>query len=394
MAKGENSWVFQGAKRWGSRIIILLVLLYGRATPAMFWNTLNRIETDDEYLKSLGRSAEGMPYEVYSTFVEMYAKKHTSEKEWGAIISCLKDSFDWLSSPKVAASVSGDPDFLPDLANPQKKVGVYYALPSGSGKFNESLTRMVVGIAQLHCVRAGHGARPLFYLEEAATCGGADFIKSAVSEFRKYFRTVLVYQSFGQLEHLFGKAGAQEIIDSCGMQLYMGGGVREISSAQRLADTVGKMSIGIDDPVMQAAHRFRSKQAQLDALFSGADPLQAGDLRDHEHLQSQRQRKVGRYAIDPAEILRLKNEVLVISPGSGLPPILANKLPDYWTNPCMAGKYGPDPLFPPLDRVTTQGHFFKRTRRFIRETVPEHLAHWPNHSSNGQIAYVQGYKTW
>lgn len=359
----------------------------------MFWHTLNRIETDDEYLKMLGRSSEGLPYEIYSTFVEMYAKKHTSEKEWGAIMGCLKDSFDWLSSPKVAKSVSGDADYLSDLANPHKKIGVYYVLPGGSGKLNESLTRMVVGIAQLHCARAGLGTRPLFYLEEAATCGGAEFIKSAVSEFRKYFRTILVYQSYGQLEHLFGKAGAQEIIDSCGMQLYMGGGIREISSAKRLADTVGKITIQIDDPMAQDSHRFKSQQAQLGVLFGGADPLQAAHQHQFERSQSQQQRKTGRYALDPAEILRLKNEVLVISPGSGLPPMLASKLPAYWTNSAMAGRYGPDPLFPPIDRVTVQGRFFKRTRRFIRKEVPEHLAHWPNHA-DGQIAYVQGYKTW
>lgn len=272
-------------------------------------------------------------------------------------------------------------------------VGVYYVPPSGSGKFNESLTRMVAGIAQLHCVRAGLGARPLFYLEEAATCGSADFIKSAVSEYRKYFRTLLVYQSFGQLEHLFGKAGAQEIIDSCGMQLYMGGGIREITSARRLADTIGKITIQVDDPMAQGNHRLRAEQARLGVLFDGMDPLKAGHVSAHEHAQSQQRRKSGRYALDPAEILRLKNEVLVVSPGSGLPPLLADKLPAYWTNPAMAGRYGPDPLFPPLDRVSVQGRFFKRTRRFIREDVPEHLAHWPNHA-NGRIAYVQGYRTW
>lgn len=344
-------------------------------------------------MEALGRSAEGMPYQIYSTFVEMFAKKHNSEKEWGAIIGCLKDSFDWLSSPKVAGSVSGDTDFLADLPNPNKKLGVYYTPPSGSGRFNQSLTRMVVGIAQLHCARSGLGSRPLFYLEEAATCGGADFVKTAVSEFRKYFRTVLVYQSYGQLEHLFKKAGSQEIIDSCGMQLYMGGGIREISSAKRLADTVGKTTIHIDDPMAQGNHRLKSEQARLDALFNDVEPLEAEHVYQHERQQSEQQRKSGRYVLDPAEILRLKDEVLVIAPGSGLPPLLADKLPNYWANRAMAGRYGPDPLFPPLDRVTTQGLFFKRKRRFIRDNVPEQLAQWPNHA-NGQIAYVDGYKTW
>lgn len=82
-SKGDNAWVPQGAKRWGSRVQIHQVLTEGRATPEGFWSALNRIETDDEYFKAIGRSAEGMPYEVHSTFVEMYTKKHNSEKEWG-----------------------------------------------------------------------------------------------------------------------------------------------------------------------------------------------------------------------------------------------------------------------------------------------------------------------
>jgi hypothetical protein len=84
----------------------------------------------------------------------------------------------------------------------------------------------------------------------------------------------------------------------------------------------------------------------------------------------------------------------VFSPGAGIPPVLANKLPAYWQNPAMAGKYAPDPLFPPLDRVQIQHRVWgKQTKRFIRKTVPDKLAHWPNHI-NGEIAYVQGYKTW
>ncbi|MEC9360091.1 MAG: hypothetical protein VX836_19740, partial [Pseudomonadota bacterium] len=35
----------------------------------------------------------------------------------------------------------------------------------------------------------------------------------------------------------------------------------------------------------------------------------------------------------------------------------------------------------------------KTQRRFIRKPVPSHLAHLPNHIT-GEIAYVQGYRTW
>ncbi len=392
--KGDNAWVGQGGRRWLTRLLIGLVLLEGRVTPLRLWQLINQIDSDDEFLKTWGRSTEGLPYDVYSTLIEIYRKKQGSEKEYGAIMGKIKDDLDWLSSPKVAQSISGDEDYLVLLGDPDKKVGIYYVLRGGSGKIMESLTRMVVGIAQLHCIRANQGARPLFYLEEAATCGGADFIKQAASECRKYFHSVFVYQSHGQLTHLFGKSGAQEILDSCGMQIYLGSGIRDPESAKRLAEAVGKTTIYIDDPMVQADRAHRAESVWHEAMWQGKNPMEAARTYQHERSQSTQQRQTGRYAIDPAELMRMKEQVLVLTPGLGLPPLLADKLLPYWENPAMAGRFAPDPLFPPLDRVTIRRRFWgKTTRRFIRQSVPEHLTDHPNHI-NGEIAYVQGYKTW
>ena len=371
-----------------------LVKTEGRVTPARLWAHLNQLEVDNEYFKVWSQQLEPFGGDLYSTLVEIFSKKHGSEKEYGAIMGKLRDDLDWLASPAVADSVSGDEDYLAYLSDPRRKVGIYYVLKGGSGKFMESLTRMVVGIAKLHCMRSVTGVRPLFFLEEAATCGRADFIKELVSECRKYIDVVLVYQSLGQLVQLFNKAGAQEIQESCGMQIILGGGVRDIESARRYADMVGKMTLEMNDPVAQAERAYQAETARYNALWQGGNPLDAERVFQHQHAQSERRRQTGRYAIDPAEIMRLNQQVLIFTPGAGLPPILANKLPSYWKNPAMAGRYGPDPLFPPLDRVMVQHPFWGATnKRFIRKPVPAKLAHWPNHI-NGEIAYVEGYKTW
>jgi len=391
---GDNAWVLQGAQRWFSRFITSLVRLEGCVKPDKLWQFINTIDTDDEFLKNWGRACENLPNDEYATFLEIHRKKNTSEKEYGAIMGKIKDDLDWLSSPKVAASISGDIDYLSFLGDPKKKVGIYYVIRGGSTKEMLSLTRMVVGIAQLACVRAMKGALPIFYLEEAATCGKAEFIKKAVSEYRKYFTVILVYQSQGQLILLFSEAGAQEIMESCGMQIFLGGGIRDFDSAKKVAEAVGRKTIDVDIPMAQLDRAFRAQSATWQSYWQDMDMMEGVRNYEHETMQSQQHGKKSRYAIDPAELMRLKNEVLILTPGMGLQPILADKLLPYWENSAMAGRYGPDPLFPPLDRVIIHRWFWgKTTRRFIREDVPAHLAHLPNHI-NGEIAYVQGHRTW
>ncbi len=394
-AKSENNWVYEGAKRWLARIVCGLCLLEGKTTPKHLWQHLNQLEVSDDYFVAWSRQLKSFPVDVYTTMMEIYTKKHEAPREYGAIMGKLRDDLDWLSSNAVAEAVSGDEDILSYLPDPNRKIAIYYVLKSGSGKFMESLTRMTTGIAMLHCMRNYQGKRPLFYLEEAATCGGAHFIKQLVSECRKYMETVLVYQSQGQLDHLFGRAGATEIRESCGMQIVLGGGVRDIDSAKRYADMVGKMTLAINDPIAQADRAYKAEQVRQQLLWrSDQNPMDVEREYQHEMEQSQRQRKAGRYALDPSEIMRLTEQVLIFSAGAGVPPLLANKLPRYWDNPAMAGRFAPDLLFPPLDRVTVCHRVWgKRHKRFIRKPCPTRLAHWPNHM-NGQIAYVQGYKTW
>lgn len=392
--KGDNAWVGQGARRWLVRVMILLVFINGRVTPSDLFELINAMDADDEVLKTWARSSEHLPYNIYGTLIEILRKKHGSEKEYGAIMGTIKDQLDWLSSPTVAATVSGDEDYLAYLGDPTKKVAIYYILRGGSSKQMESLTRMVVGISQLHCIRADKGAKPLFYLEEANACGGADFVKDAASLYRRFFSTVFVYQSYGQLIHLFGKSGAQEMMDSCGTQIYLGGGIRDPESARRLADAIGKTTIYIDDPMAQADRWHKADQAVRQMLFEGLDPQEARRLYQHEFSQSQQQRQTGRYAIDPAELMRLKNEVLILVPTLGMNPILAQKLLPYWENYAVAGRYAPNPYFPPNDRVKIQRkRFGSTTRRFMRKPVPNGLAERPNHIS-GEIFYIDGFKTW
>lgn len=391
--KGDNSWVYDDAKRWVTRILILLVLLEGRVTPKRFWQVINGMDADNDCLQAWERSAKNLPYDIQGALIEIYRTKNEAEKTYSAVMGKIKSDFDWLSSPHIAESISGDNDILPLLNDPNEKTGIYCALKSGSGEIMQGFVSMVVGIAMLHSVRNITGTKPTFYLEEAATCGKASFIRSAVSEFRKYFHTVLVYQSPGQPVNIFGKAGAQELMESCGQHIYLGGGIRDFDSAKKLSDTIGKTTILLDDPMAQSDRKFKAQKTWRDSLIKGGDVMEAAERYEHERQQSREGRYIQRDAIDPAEVMRLTNEVVILSPGTGAPPLVANKLPNYWENPAMAGRYAPDPLFPPMDRVVTKNKFMgSRTRKVIREAVPDHLADWPNHS-NGEIIYIDGFKT-
>ncbi len=143
----------------------------------------------------------------------------------------------------------------------------------------------------------------------------------------------------------------------------------------------------------QGDRRRRAEKAWYDSLWKGEDPITASYTYHHEISQSRQQRQVTRDVIDANELMRLTNQVVVFTPGLGLPVIIADKLPNYWKNPAMAGKYGVDPLFPPLDSVEIARRFLWSARRnFIRQSVPAALADMPNHI-NGEVCYVEGFKT-
>lgn len=394
-SKGENAWVGQSAGRWLTRIITSLVRLEGRVTPIRLQETITAIDTDDEALKALGRACEGMPNDEYSAYLEMYTKKKGSEREYGAIMGKIRTDLDWLSSRTIAKSISGDKNYFASLGNPSNKVGIYFVVKGGTVKEMQSYIRLVVGIAQLNCVYADKGARPLMFLEECGSLGRASYLRAAVSQYRKYADWVLVFQSnFGQLTGTFGDSGASEILESCGTHVYLGGGIRSVRSARDVADSIGRTTIEVDMRMEQADRAFKADITARNALWQDGDMFAAFASYEHELRQSQQQRRTGRYAIDPAELMRLKDQMLILTPGSGLQPVLAQKLPMYFDSAAMAGRFGPDPLFPPLDRVRIRRPLVGRTtRRFIRRPVPKRFAHWPNHV-NGEIAYVQGYRTY
>ncbi len=394
--EGKNAWVRDDAIRWLTRILTSIVRLEGRVTPKRMWEVINLILTDDEFLTSWGRACADLPNQEYSCFLQMYqAKGKTSGEAFNAPISKMLSDLDWLSSEEIAESISGDDAYFEKLGDPSEKIAIYFQIEGGTTEENQSFVRFVVGIAQLNCVYANMGALPLFYLEECATCGNASFIRKAASEYRKYFRTVFIYQSLGQLSYHLGEHGATEILESCAYHIYLGGGIRAIKSAREIAEAIGKTTINVDPMMEQADRVYRAERALRNAYWYDIDLVEAAREYEHELQQSHTPQQIGRDAIAPAELTRLKDDVLILAPGMGIQPALAKKLPNYWDNPAMAGRYAPDPLFPPLDRVRIKrkllpGH---ATHKFIRCAVPEHLADWPNHI-NGEIAYVQGYRTW
>lgn len=389
----ENSWVGEEGARWVMSLLLILSLTSGASLPKL-WRMINAFDSDDEYIKRVGREVMGLPYDVGETVLEIYTKKKTSEREYGAVMGHIKDKLLVLADPLIAESLEGESDYLPKLADANAKVSINLIIPPEMTEKWSFLARLVVGAAMVHCQRANNGTRPLFNLDEAATMKGAAFVKTAVSVNRKYHDTQLVYQSLGQIEQHFGPAGAQEILSSCGIQQFPGGGIRDNKTAEYIERKVGRVSAELIDPERVAHHQFEAGERMRDAFWFQKNPITAIRRARHEKAMMHEHRHIGRAAMDAAEAQRMSTDKqLVFAPGLGIPPLLADKLPPYWLNPAMAGKYAPDPLYPPIDRVRIAGRFGARTRKFMSVAVPAHLSDWPN-VAHGELNYVDGYKTW
>lgn len=286
-----------------------------------------------------------------------------------------------LSDPMLLASVS--PPYtmsLPDLVSSDQRWQLYLCPPVEYLSAWAPVIKTFFVSLNLLKSRAPSAPRMLFMIDEVGQLVGNG--RSGFPLVPRLFTygagigitPLIVLQSNRQMRGLGPEAEAL-IMSSAAAKLAFG--VRDLESATDWSRMMGTQTLAYDDHLAQErAHHARNEAMR--ALISGGDPMQAGFAIAHQSYETTHQAKQQRQLMLPEEVMNLGADKAIFLHEDVPYPILLDRKP-YWTQRSLAGRFLPNPYHPPLDHVSVQTRWGKRTRRVISEPVPSRFAHLPQY---------------
>ncbi|NJO33343.1 MAG: type IV secretory system conjugative DNA transfer family protein, partial [Rhodospirillales bacterium] len=225
------------------------------------------------------------------------------EETSNILSNILKGTEPW-GAGGAAAAVSGWSDF--DLQRfYRERQSLYLIVPEELLSVYAGVLRVMVGLAMNAVFRAGRLAappphRPLFLLDECAALGYLEPLEKGMGYLRAYGRAMLIFQDVHQLEATYPRA--RSIIANSAVQVAFA--VNDDATARMLSERLGQTTV---------TSRSSGMSQPWDALLH--HQAQAGFA------------EAGRALLDPAEILRLPREAVLVFMGGVLRrPVLATRL--------------------------------------------------------------------
>ena len=353
---------------------------------ATFYELANLMAIPSGWDALMQRMAAMPDTDIRRVAEEMNSKRNEAPKEYSAIVGSLYEAIQPLSDPAIRDTLSGSDFSLEVLC--KQDCNVYLVIPAEYLGLLAPVQRAIFGSAILYKNRHPSAPGVLLVVDEAAQLGNFEALLRAYSYGRGMgLRTWSVWQDTGQITRAFGPTALSSFIGSSQCRQFFG--VRDLETARMVSQMLGQQTIEYDSVLEQDTAR-RNHARVIDELMSGGDPFAAGlSLAQFERAAKHRT-KQARALMTPDEVLNMQeHEQILFVSGLGLAPVLAHKRP-YFTRAEMAGGYLPNPYHPPYDRVPIAGHR-QGWARVVRERVPAHLAHWPQHQT-GEWSYVEGHR--
>lgn len=388
-SKGTNSGYFTGrAREFLEGIAATRTKLDGVLTFPALYAAINLIPTNNDEWLAFAEEMHFSGYPLSKRIEEEIAAARASSGDGGGfqgILGELFRAFSTFSDPTLMEAVSPPYDFsFADLCNGSQLYQVYLMPPAEYVEaWSPALKSMFVA-GMLNKSRAPQAPRQTWILDECAQLGAFPLVTKLFTYGAGIgIRPVAVFQSAEQMRAI--GPDAKEIITSSAA-LRMVFAVREVTSAQSLANTLGVQTLEWDDEQSQARARFAKQQA-VQSMMMGGDPMEAALSMRHHKQMAEQQSKQQRLLRTPDEILNMPDEKMFVFLDGVPAPIYATRKP-YWEQRFMAGRYHPNPYHPPLNSVCVKTLFGHKTCPVITERVPAHFAHLPQYRG-GSWSYIR-----
>lgn len=395
---GEARFFEQKAQNWLDALIRGLVHLEGGVSPLSLFELVGMIRAEPEgwAQQSEAMAAKGEP-DLAVTYAEMLGMARDSRKTYDSVMAEMSNALAFMADPALQRNFTGGAgaDFTLDVLTEEsdRPVFVFLIMPDELIAQNAALIRLFFSTLRTLKQRKPQAPTINLVIDEAARLGRFPEIAEFYSIGRGFgVSTLCAYQDISQPDNNVGKNGMMTLSASADVEIYLGGGISDLETAQHLSRKLGQQTLNLEDALTNERAARARREMVHGMLFGGADPLKAGIALRTLDYEMRHQRKQARSLMTPDEILCLPaNKALVWASGYGIRPFAVDKTP-YYACRAHAGRFFPNPFHDrDMSCVRVPTRFGMRTRRVIREAVPAACRDLPQYR-NGEWAFIEGYR--
>lgn len=394
---GEARFFEQKAQNWLDALLRGLVYLDGGVSLVSLYELVGMIRAapDSWALQSKAMAAKGEP-DLAVTYAEMLGMAEDSRKTYDSVMAEISNALAFIADPASQRTFTGaaSADFTLDVLTQAdgRPVYVFLIMPDGLIAQNAALIRQFFSTLRTLKQRKANTPTVNLVMDEAARLGRFPEIAEFYSIGRGFGLSPLaVYQDIGQIRENLGPNGAMTLSASADVEIYLGGGISDLETAQHLSRKLGQQTLALDDSLTNERAKRAKREMLHGMLFGGADPAKAGIALRALDYEMRHQRKQARLLMTPDEILAMPTDkALVWASGYGVRPFAVDKVP-YYTRRAYAGRFFPNPFHDrDQNQVRVPTLWGMRSRRVVVEAVPEPYQDFPQYR-NGEWVFIEGY---
>lgn len=346
---GGDNYFPDKAREWGQVILLWMVRRYGSATLPEFYKLLSSIYSDLTGWKAICEEMRTFPHtDIQRVVGEMVNKRTEAPKEFSGVISTLYNGLSFVGNEALSVCLTGGDFSLSVITSDFQPANVYLIFPSEFMEMYAPFLRLMIGVATIYKSRAAGSPPVVFLIDEAAQLGYFEVLQRSYGIGRgKGIRTWAFFQSMGDIEGHYGREGAKAMMSSAQLRQFFG--VRDFETARMVSDMVGQATVFYDDPERQEQHKMQAATILTQTIPN--HDLGALTQAAHNIKMSKEKSIARRDLITPDEVLGLSPDEQIAFVGDrSLDPIRAKRR-HYYERVDLAGRYLPNPLHSPYDRL-------------------------------------------
>ncbi len=303
------------------------------------------------------------------------------------ILGEISKAFDVFSDDVLLKAVSPPFSFsFEELLSQSARYNVHLIVPSEFLSLWAVPLRMMFASAMVFKTRAPSAPKQLWMVDEAGQLGAnpmlvAMFTIGAGQNIQPW----AIFQSFDQMNKL-AKDARNILLSSAGaLQVF---GVRDIETAKFVSDYCGEETLLYHDEHKKLSAAQRKHDAAL-ALLKGEDFLRHALTMRNAKQQAREPSVKHRKLRTPDEVLNTPSDLQYIFCDHVDKTILCHRK-RYFDQRFTAGRYLPNPLHPPMDKVQIATRRGPQWRRIIEIDPPQKFRHLRQYQTR-PLQYVEGF---